>query len=122
MILAAAEGLGRHYTTTREDTTAAMHADDARHLYVDVAAPLAAGTVLTMRGCGEGDEAAFRASRAESPARSVKEAGGELERLVRSGFRTRRLRQPGRGRRSRCSLDASTPPCSTATASRPSRA
>src|SRR5680860_1185999 len=30
----------------------------------------------------------FRASRAESPARSIGEAEGELEKLVRSGYRT----------------------------------
>ncbi len=36
----------------------------------------------------EDDEDAFRAARAESPARSVKEAEGELEKLVRSGYRT----------------------------------
>ncbi|MGN6815519.1 MAG: transcription-repair coupling factor [Solirubrobacterales bacterium] len=71
-----------------EDVTTAMHADDAQHLYVDVADPLTARAALLLTGAGEEDEDAFRAARAESPARSVKEAEGELEKLVRSGYRT----------------------------------
>ncbi|MFL5897669.1 MAG: transcription-repair coupling factor [Solirubrobacterales bacterium] len=72
-----------------EDATTAMHADDAQHLYVDVAAPLAERAALSLTGAGEDDdEDGFRAARAESPARSVKEAEGELEKLVRSGYRT----------------------------------
>ncbi|HEX6457118.1 MAG TPA: transcription-repair coupling factor [Solirubrobacterales bacterium] len=74
-----------------EDATTAMHADDAQHLYVDVAEPLAARAALSLLGAGEGEEEAdepFRAARAESPARSVKEAEAELEKLVRSGYRT----------------------------------
>jgi len=77
-----------------EDVTTAMHADDAQHLYVDVAAPLNERAALALFGAGEGDdergegEEAFRAARAESPARSIKEAEAELEKLVRSGYRT----------------------------------
>jgi transcription-repair coupling factor (superfamily II helicase) len=65
-----------------------MHADDARHLYVDVAAPLAKRAALSFRAAGDDDEEAFRATRAESPARSIKEAEAELEKQVRSGYRT----------------------------------
>jgi transcription-repair coupling factor (superfamily II helicase) len=76
-----------------EDATTAMHADDAQHLYVDVAEPLAGRAALVVTGAAESDgedegAGAFRAARAESPARSVKEAEGELEKLVRSGYRT----------------------------------
>ncbi|MGN6255154.1 MAG: transcription-repair coupling factor [Solirubrobacterales bacterium] len=71
-----------------EDVTTAMHAEDAQHLYVDIAAPLAERAALALTGAGEEDEDAFRAARAESPARSLKEAEGELEKLVRSGYRT----------------------------------
>ena len=71
-----------------EDATTAMHADDARHLYVDVAAPLAGRAVLSITSGGDQDSEAFRASRAESPARSMKEAEGELEKLLASGYRT----------------------------------
>jgi len=88
VILAAAEEIEPALRDHWEDATAAMHADDARHLYVDVAGPLAARAVLSVGGAGSDDEEAFRASRAESPARSVKEAESELEKLVRSGYRT----------------------------------
>ncbi|HET9154718.1 MAG TPA: transcription-repair coupling factor, partial [Solirubrobacterales bacterium] len=74
-----------------EDATTAMHADDAQHLYVDVAEPLNERAALALTGTGEDEEEGdepFRAARAESPARSVKEAEGELEKLVRSGYRT----------------------------------
>jgi transcription-repair coupling factor (superfamily II helicase) len=88
VVLAAAEEIEPALRDHWEDATTAMHADDARHLYVDVAAPLAERAVLSLTGVGEEDEDAFRAARAESPARSVKEAEGELEKLVRSGYRT----------------------------------
>jgi transcription-repair coupling factor (superfamily II helicase) len=71
-----------------EDVTTAMPAGDAQSLYVDVAAPLAARASLALTGAGEDASDAFRAARAESPARSVKEAEGELEKLIRSGYRT----------------------------------
>jgi transcription-repair coupling factor (superfamily II helicase) len=87
VILAAAEEIEPALRDHWEDATTAMHADDARHLYVDVAAPLAERAALSLTGAGEDDDA-FRAARAESPARSVKEAEGELEKLVRSGYRT----------------------------------
>ena len=100
VILAAAEEIEPALRDHWEDATAAMHADDARHLYVDVETPLAARAVLSIDGPGEEiavdiamegqlhTQTVFRASRAESPARSVKEAEGELEKLVRSGYRT----------------------------------
>jgi transcription-repair coupling factor (superfamily II helicase) len=87
-ILAAADEIEPALRDHWEDATAAMHADDAQHLYVDVAAPLAARAALAVSAGGEEDEEAFRAARAESPARSIKEAEGELEKLVRSGYRT----------------------------------
>src|SRR4051794_23732028 len=71
-----------------EDATTAMHADDAQHLYVDVAEPLNERAALALTGAGEEDDGAFRAARAESPARSIKEAEAELEKLIRSGYRT----------------------------------
>jgi transcription-repair coupling factor (superfamily II helicase) len=87
VILAAAEEIEPALRDHWEDATAAMHAEDARRLYVDVAAPLAARAVLSLRGAGDGEEGAFRAARAESPARSIEEAEGELQKLVRSGYR-----------------------------------
>ena len=88
VLLAAAEEIEPALRDHWEDATTAMHADDAQHLYVDVAAPLSARASLSLTGAGEDDEDAFRAARAESPARSVKEAEAELEKLVRSGYRT----------------------------------
>jgi transcription-repair coupling factor (superfamily II helicase) len=87
VVLAAAEEIEPALRDHWEDVTTAMHADDARHLYVDVAAPLDARAALALTGAGEDDEDAYRAVRAESPARSVKEAESELEKLVRSGYR-----------------------------------
>ncbi len=88
VLLAAAEEIEPALRDHWQDATTAMHADDAQHLYVDVAEPLAARASLSLTGAGEEDEDAFRAARAESPARSVKEAEAELEKLVRSGYRT----------------------------------
>ncbi len=88
VVLAAAEEIEPALRDYWDDATTAMHAEDAQHLYVDVAEPLAARAALSLTGAGEEDEDAFRAARAESPARSVKEAEAELEKLVRSGYRT----------------------------------
>ncbi|HVO53880.1 MAG TPA: transcription-repair coupling factor [Solirubrobacterales bacterium] len=88
VVLAAAEEIEPALRDHWEDATTSMHAEDAKHLYVDVAAPLAARAALALTAAGDDDEDAFRASRAESPARSVKEAEGELEKQVRSGYRT----------------------------------
>jgi transcription-repair coupling factor (superfamily II helicase) len=88
VVLTAAEEIEPALRDHWEDATAAMHADDARRLYVEVAGPLAERALLSIGGAGEGDESAFRASRAESPARSIKEAEGELDKLLRSGYRT----------------------------------
>src|SRR5215213_1397782 len=88
VVLAAAEEIEPALRDHWEDATTAMHADDARRLYVDVAEPLAGRAGLALTGAGEEGEDAFRAARAESPARNLKEAEGELEKLVRSGYRT----------------------------------
>ena len=88
VILAAADEVEPALRDHWSDVTTAMHADDARHLYVDVAEPLGERAALRMLGPGDTDEGAFRASRAESPARSMREAEGELEKLIRSGYRT----------------------------------
>jgi transcription-repair coupling factor (superfamily II helicase) len=87
-VLAAAEEIEPALSDHWDDATTAMHDDDARRLYVDVAAPLAERAALAFRGAGDEDEDAFRAARAESPARSVKEAEAELEKQIRSGYRT----------------------------------
>jgi transcription-repair coupling factor (superfamily II helicase) len=88
VILAAAEEIEPALRDHWEDATTAMHDDDARRLYVDVAEPLEARAALSFRAAGDDDEEAFRAARAESPARSIKEAEAELEKQIRSGYRT----------------------------------
>jgi transcription-repair coupling factor (superfamily II helicase) len=89
VILSGAEEIEPALRDLWEDATAAMHAEDARHLYVDVGEPLGARAVLRLGSVGDDEEAdSLRASRAESPARSVKEAEAELEKQVRSGYRT----------------------------------
>ncbi|HKF81454.1 MAG TPA: DEAD/DEAH box helicase, partial [Solirubrobacterales bacterium] len=88
VVLVSAEEIEPALRDHWEDATTSMHAEDAQHLYVDVAEPLADRAALALTGAGDEDEDAFRAARAESPARSVKEAEAELEKLVRSGYRT----------------------------------
>jgi transcription-repair coupling factor (superfamily II helicase) len=106
VVLTAAEEIEPALRDHWEDATTSMHADDARHLYVDVAAPLAARAGLALTAVGDEDSDAFRASRAESPARSVKEAEAELEKLVRSGYRTVvAFDSMGEAERSRYGLD-----------------
>jgi transcription-repair coupling factor (superfamily II helicase) len=90
VVLAAPEEVEPALRDVWEDAITSMKAEDARHLYVDVAEPLNARAALALTAVGEDDDEAeaFRASRAESPARSIKEAESELEKLVRSGYRT----------------------------------
>jgi transcription-repair coupling factor (superfamily II helicase) len=88
VVLAAAEEVEPALRDHWEDVTTAMHSADAARLYVDVAEPLDARASLSLTGVKDEDFDGFRASRAESPARSVKEAEGELEKLIRSGYRT----------------------------------
>jgi transcription-repair coupling factor (superfamily II helicase) len=106
VILAGAEEIEPALRDHWEDATTAMHADDARHLYVDVAGPLAARAALSVTGAADGEEEAFRASRAESPARNLKEAEAELQKLVRSGYRTVvAFDSKGEGERARYGFD-----------------
>jgi transcription-repair coupling factor (superfamily II helicase) len=85
--VAAAEEIPATLRDHWQDVTAAMHDEDARHLYVDVAEPLAARTALSLSGA-EADQAhSLRAQRAEFPSRTPAEAEAELEKLVRSGYR-----------------------------------
>ncbi|HWP32733.1 MAG TPA: DEAD/DEAH box helicase, partial [Solirubrobacterales bacterium] len=86
VVLTAPEEIGPALRDHWEDATTAMHDADARRLYVDVAEPLSERAALSFTQPGE-DEDAFRGARAESPARSVKEAEAELEKQVRSGYR-----------------------------------
>jgi transcription-repair coupling factor (superfamily II helicase) len=70
-----------------EDATTAMHADDARRFYVDLAEPLRARAGLELSASDAGQGHVFRAQSADFPSRTLAEAEGELEKLVRSGYR-----------------------------------
>ena len=86
--IAAAEEIPGALRDQWEDVTTAMHADDARRLYVDLAEPLEARAGLALSAADAGQELSFRAQSADFPSRTLAEAEGELEKLVRSGYRT----------------------------------
>jgi transcription-repair coupling factor (superfamily II helicase) len=89
VVLAAVEEVEPALRDVWEDALTSMKDEDARRLYVDVAGPLNARAALSLTAVSDDDEGeTFRAARAESPARSIKEAEPELEKLVRSGYRT----------------------------------
>jgi transcription-repair coupling factor (superfamily II helicase) len=70
-----------------EDVTTAMHADDARRLYVEVSTPLVERAALAISGTDSGQELSYRAQSPSSAARSIEEAEPQLERELRSGYR-----------------------------------
>ncbi|MBA2341828.1 MAG: transcription-repair coupling factor [Thermoleophilaceae bacterium] len=74
-----------------DDVTTSFHDDDAHHLYVapdDLRAALDARARLRLSSISGDQPHAFRAQSADSAARSLKDAEPELEKLVRSGYRT----------------------------------
>jgi len=89
--IAAEEELAPALRDYWEDVTTSFHDADAHHLYV---APDALERALDRRAflrlsSISGDQShAFRAQAADSAARSLREAEPELEKLVRSGYRT----------------------------------
>ena len=99
VVLAAAEETPAALADHWEDVTTAMHDADARHLYVDVADPLAERAVLTSAGRAEPtmrrpsneqratSNCLFRAQTPTSAARTINEAESQLERELRSGYR-----------------------------------
>jgi transcription-repair coupling factor (superfamily II helicase) len=86
--IAASEELPAALRDHWDDVTAAIHSDDARRLYVDVAEPLRERAGLALTSADAGREHSFRAQRAEFPSRTAAEGEAELEKLVRSGYRT----------------------------------
>ena len=74
-----------------DDVTTSFHDHDAHHLYVrpaELQAALARRAALQLSSMAADQPHSFRAQGADSPARSLKEAEPELEKLVRSGYRT----------------------------------
>jgi len=88
LLTAADEEIDAALRTHWEDVTAAMHSDDARRLYVDVAEPLAERASLRLRTTAPQEGlVSIRAQAPASAARSIAEAEPQLEREVRSGYR-----------------------------------
>ena len=74
-----------------EDVTTSFHDQDAHHLYVppgDLRAALDSKTRLKLSAISGDQPHEFRAQGADTAARSLKDAEPELEKLVRSGYRT----------------------------------
>ncbi|HEX3510170.1 MAG TPA: transcription-repair coupling factor [Solirubrobacteraceae bacterium] len=91
LVLAAEEDidpvLGDHWS----DVCAAFGDEDAHHLYVSpesISATLAARARIRLSAHASDQEIELRAQSADSAARSLAEAEPELEKLVRSGYRT----------------------------------
>jgi transcription-repair coupling factor (superfamily II helicase) len=74
-----------------DDVTTSFHDEDAHHLYVGpdaLDAALRERAALRLSSISGDQPHQFRAQSAESAARSLRDAEPELERLVRSGYRT----------------------------------
>src|SRR5215208_1921337 len=112
-ILAAEEEVGPALADHWQDVCAAFHDADAHHLYVrpdEVEGALAARARVRLSATSSDQPVRFHAQAADTAARSLREAEAELEKLVRSGYRTvvawpRR----GEGERAAYNLVRSTP-------------
>ncbi len=91
LVVAAEEEIEPVLKDHWDDVCAAFGSTDAHHLYVSpesITATLAARTRIWLSAHASGQEIELRASSADTAARSLAEAEPELERLVRSGYRT----------------------------------
>jgi transcription-repair coupling factor (superfamily II helicase) len=112
-ILAAEEEIAPALADHWQDVTAAFHDQDAHHLYVrpdEVEAALDARARIRLSATSSDQPVRFHAQAADTPARSLKEAEAELEKLVRSGYRTVvAWPQRGEGERAAYNLVRTTP-------------
>ncbi len=89
--VAAEEELAPSLRDYWDDVTASFHDEDAHHLYVPpdrLDAALTERAELRLSSMSQDQPHEFRAQSADTAARSLKEAEPELEKLVRSGYRT----------------------------------
>ncbi len=89
--VAAEEELAPSLRDYWDDVTASFHDEDAHHLYVApdrLDAALTERAELRLSSMSQDQPHEFRAQSADTAARSLKEAEPELEKLVRSGYRT----------------------------------
>jgi transcription-repair coupling factor (superfamily II helicase) len=91
LLVAAEEEIEPALKDHWEDVCAAFGDTDAHHLYVgpeQLSATLAERTRIWLSSHASGQEIELRAQSADTAARSLAEAEPELEKLVRSGYRT----------------------------------
>jgi transcription-repair coupling factor (superfamily II helicase) len=91
LLIAAEEELAPALSDHWTDVCAAFHDDDAHHLYVSpeqIEAALRERARIWLSALDSGQEIELRAQSADTAARSLGEAEPELEKLVRSGYRT----------------------------------
>jgi transcription-repair coupling factor (superfamily II helicase) len=91
VLLAAEEEIGPALADHWQDVCAAFHDDDAHHLYVApdaITAALDARAHVRLSSHDTDQPVEFRAQAPDLAARSLREAEPELEKLVRSGYRT----------------------------------
>jgi transcription-repair coupling factor (superfamily II helicase) len=91
LIVAAEEELAPALSDHWNDVCAAFGDEDAHHLYVspdDVQSSVAARARIRLSAISSGQEIELRAQAPDTAARSLSDAEPELEKLVRSGYRT----------------------------------
>ncbi len=91
LLLAAEEEVDPALADHWQDVTAAFHDADAHHLYVnpdDIRAALDERAVARLSSLSSDQPIELRAQAPDLAARSLREAEPELEKLVRSGYRT----------------------------------
>jgi transcription-repair coupling factor (superfamily II helicase) len=91
LLVAAEEEIGPALTDHWTDVCAAFGDEDAHHLYVSpdaIRETLAERTRIWMSALSSGQDIELRAQAADTAARSLAEAEPQLEKLVRSGYRT----------------------------------
>ena len=91
LLIAAQEELAPALEDHWSDVCAAFHDEDAHHLYVsprELHPVLRERARIWLSSLASGQELEFRAQSADTAARSLAEAEPQLEKLVRSGYRT----------------------------------
>jgi transcription-repair coupling factor (superfamily II helicase) len=91
VLIAAEEEISPALTDHWQDVCTAFHDRDAHDLYVApeaIEAALGARGAIRLSSLDQGQPVEFRAQAADIAARGVREAEPELEKLVRSGYRT----------------------------------
>src|SRR6478672_10550017 len=91
ILIAAEEDVGPALADHWQDVCAAFHDEDAHHLYVKpdaITAALDARAGIRLSSISADQPIEFRAQSADVAARSLREAEPELEKLVRSQYRT----------------------------------